>query len=287
MSPEQARGKAIDKRTDIWAFGCVLYEVLAGRRAFGGATVSDSIAAVLGKEPDWNALPANTPEHLRNLLRRCLQKDVQKRLRDIGDAGLDLDEVLAEPAKARPAPVSSTMTRRTVISGLAGAAAGAAVGGALGSRWWRGATARALTQFRIPLSEGWVLEASWARRVAISPNGDHLAYIITGRGLGGSLADQRFYVRSLSELEPKLFPAPGAAPVFSPDGQSIGFLGVNGGLMQFRKIGLGGGAPVTLCTIEAPGGTTWAADDTIYLVGSMRGKGAPRDHWIFCVPRFW
>jgi serine/threonine-protein kinase len=270
MSPEQARGKAIDKRTDIWAFGCVLYEALTARRAFGGATVSDSIAAVLGREPDWNTLPAKTPERLRSLLRRCLQKDVQKRQRDIGDAGLDLEEALAEPAKAGPGPASSTMTRRTVISGLAGAAAGAVVG-VFGLSRWRNNMPRSLTRFSIPMPEGWVLEASWNRRVAISPDGEHLAYIITGPGLGGSLADQKFYVRSLSELEPKVFPVPGAAPVFSPDGRWICFLAPNHGVMQFRKIGLGGGAPVTLCTIEAPGGATWAADGTIYFVGSMPG----------------
>jgi serine/threonine protein kinase/Tol biopolymer transport system component len=94
MSPEQARGKVLDKRTDIWSFGCVLYEMLTGRAAFGGETISDTLAGVLDREPDWELLPLSAPIRLRELLRRCLQKDVNRRLRDIGDARLDLDEVL-------------------------------------------------------------------------------------------------------------------------------------------------------------------------------------------------
>jgi serine/threonine protein kinase len=91
MSPEQARGKLVDKRTDVWAFGCVLYEMLAGKRAFDGETVSDALAAVLMKEPDWSALPPGTPERVKEILRKCLRRDARLRLRDIGDARLDLD----------------------------------------------------------------------------------------------------------------------------------------------------------------------------------------------------
>ena len=95
MSPEQARGKAIDKRTDIWAFGCILFECFSGRRAFAGESVSDAIASILLREPDWNALPADTPPAVRELLQRCLQKDANHRLRDIGDARLAIEELLA------------------------------------------------------------------------------------------------------------------------------------------------------------------------------------------------
>ena len=100
MSPEQARGEAIDKRTDIWSFGCVLYEMIAGRRAMTGATVSETIAAVLEREPDWTALPATTPPGIQRLLRRCLEKDVKRRLKDIGDARLEIEDALASPADA-------------------------------------------------------------------------------------------------------------------------------------------------------------------------------------------
>ena len=95
MSPEQARGRAADKRTDIWAFGCVLYEMLAGRAPFARDTITDTLAALVERDPDWQALPAATPAKIRDLLRRCLQKDPQRRLRDIGDAYLDVDDAIA------------------------------------------------------------------------------------------------------------------------------------------------------------------------------------------------
>ena len=97
MSPEQARGRPLDKRTDVWSFGCVIYEVLTGRPPFSGETVSDTIAAILERQPDWSALPANTPPGLRRLLRRCLEKDRKHRLRDIGDARVDLEDQTNEP----------------------------------------------------------------------------------------------------------------------------------------------------------------------------------------------
>src|ERR1700676_405362 len=100
MSPEQARGKACDKRTDIWAFGCVLYELLTGRRAFQGDTTTEILAAVLRQEPDWQALPASTPVKIRDLLGRCLQKDLRRRLHDAADARIEIEDVLATPASA-------------------------------------------------------------------------------------------------------------------------------------------------------------------------------------------
>ena len=106
MSPEQARGRPVDKRTDIWAFGCVLFEMIAGRQTFdAGDTVSDAVAAILKTEPDWSALPADTPLRVRALLRRCLEKDPSRRLRDIGDARLELDDAIADPLP--PAPVAT------------------------------------------------------------------------------------------------------------------------------------------------------------------------------------
>ena len=112
MSPEQARGKPVDKRTDIWAFGCVLYELLTRKEAFRGETVSDTIAAVLEREPDWHVLPSATPAKIRDLLRRCLQKDLQRRLRDIGDARIEIEETLAAPTIAEPsAPAKDTSVR--------------------------------------------------------------------------------------------------------------------------------------------------------------------------------
>src|SRR6185295_15758742 len=111
MSPEQARGRAVDKRADVWAFGCVLYEMLTGTRAFGGDTTSDTIAAIIEREPDWSRLPASTPPAIHRLLRRSLHKDAKRRLRDIGDARAELDDapvgITLEPSVAAPASARS------------------------------------------------------------------------------------------------------------------------------------------------------------------------------------
>jgi len=112
MSPEQARGRALDRRTDIWSFGCVVFEMLTGRAAFADETISDTIAHVLDRDVDWAALPADTPARVRDLLRRCLQKDVQKRLRDIGDGGLELEDALTPPAETRGPVVERQLRRR-------------------------------------------------------------------------------------------------------------------------------------------------------------------------------
>src|SRR5262249_30798861 len=123
MSPEQARGKPLDKKTDIFSFGCVLYECLTGRHAFGGETVSDTLAAVLTAEPDWSALPAEAPPRLRDLLKRCLRKDPGRRLHDIADARLEIDEALEEPAG--PPKVSARGSGGRLAAGAAGIVLGA------------------------------------------------------------------------------------------------------------------------------------------------------------------
>jgi serine/threonine-protein kinase len=271
MSPEQARGKTVDKRTDIWAYGCVLYEMLTRRRAFAGETASDTIAAILEREPDWTKLPPAAPAHMRRLLRRCLEKDPNRRLRDIGDARLELDEALSTPAQAdSQKPV--LMTRRTAISALAGAATGAALGGVFGSRWRSGATTRSLTRFRIPLPEGAVAIASFNKRVAISPDGTHIAFNVISGGLSNyvTLGGDKLYLHFLRELEPKALPFDAAAPFFSPDGRWIGFIGSASGRPQLRKMALDGGPPVTVCG-RGYVGATWAANDMIYFVSEVPG----------------
>src|SRR5262249_31106074 len=131
MSPEQARGKTLDTRTDIWSFGCVLFEMLGGRPAFGGETLSDTIAGILEREPDWSALPLGVPPRLRELTRRCLRKDVRRRLRDIGDARIELDEMASHPEDGETAAAERAagpqQRRRARAIGLAAGVALVAV----------------------------------------------------------------------------------------------------------------------------------------------------------------
>ena len=119
MTPEQARGKAVDKRADVWAFGCVLYEMLAARSPFAGETISDTIAKTLEREPDWHALPASTPKRIRELLRRCLQKDPHDRLHHIADARIEIEEVQA--GRSASPPVFRTLASGGRSHGDAGA----------------------------------------------------------------------------------------------------------------------------------------------------------------------
>ncbi len=264
MSPEQACGRTVDSRTDIWSFGCVLYEVLTASRAFGGETVTEIVAAVIEREPDWQALPSDIPAAVLSMLRRCLRKDPQSRLRDIGDARIELEDALAGPLLG--APKAPGMTRRTAISALAGATVGAAATGVLAVSRWRGATPRHLTRIPIALPEGVVAEASANRRVAISADGTRVAY---NAGIQGR---NKLYLRSLGALESQELPVPGNCPFFSPDGRWLGLFGPAGSqVYQLRKLGIGGGAPVSLCPTESHTGASWADDDTIYFVAKNPG----------------
>lgn len=273
MSPEQARGKVVDKRTDIWAFGCVLFEMISGQMAFSGETASDVIAAILEREPPWDRLPNATPNAVRRVLRRCLEKDPKQRLRDIGDVRIELEDALAgrsynEFVQGKPA----LMSRRVAIGTLAGATAGAVIRGASVSRWWPRAATRGLTRFAVPMPEGTFGLASFNRRVAISPDGMHLAFNLIRGGVSNYIpvGADIFYLQSLRELEPKLLPFTAGAPFFSPDGRWIGFLGSAAGKAVLRKMPLGGGAPGEICGRPCIG-ATWTTDDMIYFVSDVPG----------------
>jgi serine/threonine protein kinase len=152
MSPEQAKGKAVDRRADIWAFGCVLYEMLTGKMAFRGETVTDTLAAVVRAEPDWSQLPVPTPTRVRVLLQRCLQKDPKQRLRDIGDARISLDEVLSSPPELpniATTPISASLWRRALPWALLGTAVIALI--ALGLAYLRMANAPVPTAAAVPV----------------------------------------------------------------------------------------------------------------------------------------
>ena len=279
MSPEQACGKPVDSRTDIWSFGCVLYEALTGTPAFRGATVTEILAAVIEGAPDWQPLPADTPAAVVSLLHRCLRKDPQSRLRDIGDARIELDDALiAAPVLAA---TGAGVTRRTAIGALAGATVGAAATAAVGIRRWNLSTPRHVVRIPIALPDGVVFEPSLNRRVAISSDGARIAYAAKVPGV-----PNKIYLRALGALESQVL-GQGDMPFFSPNSQWLGFFGPVGGraLYHLRKISLGGGAPVTLSATESQVGAAWADDDTIYFVNSTPGGvlripaagGQPRD----------
>jgi eukaryotic-like serine/threonine-protein kinase len=237
MPPEQARGKPVDKRADIWAFGCVIYEMLAGRPAFEGQSMADVLAAVITKEPDWSALPPGSPVRM---LRRCLEKDPKRRLRDIGDADL-------EPV-APAGPI--TPGRRTVIALVLLLLASTCTALVLGVRS-RGAS-RVAARLVIPLAPGDEVSSY----PAISPDGRTIAYAakpVTG--------EPQLYVRELNSFDARTVPGSlgGQQPFFSPDGRSIGFL-AHGTIF---RASISGGSPVKVADSADMFGATWNADDTI------------------------
>src|SRR6185503_7126958 len=175
MSPEQARGSMVDKRTDIWAFGCVLYEMLVGRSAFGRDTLSDTIVAILDRDPDWSALPPSTPTALRSLMRRCLERDQKRRLRDIGDARWDFDAPILAPSETTATAVGSMPLLPWLIAALSLVA--------LASTWWS-ANRRPSTPPAPMFSRIIPITAGPAREFgpAISPDGKWVAYVSNAGG---------------------------------------------------------------------------------------------------------
>jgi serine/threonine-protein kinase len=245
MSPEQAKGRPADKRSDVWAFGCVLYEMLTGKRAFEGDDVSDTLAAVLRGAPDWSALPASTPAPIGKLLRGCLEKDRKERVPDIAVARLEIKEALAMPAGSgaaaagAPAIQPRPLWRRALPVVAAAVVAGAIVGAAA----WAlrpSPPSSPVTRFTFALGEGQQFTAVNTQSLAVSPDGTRLVYV----------ANNQLYLRSMSDPEAR--PIPGTqqtqspyAPVFSPDSQSIAFFSTVD--RAVKKIAVSGGAAVTLC----------------------------------------
>ncbi len=252
MSPEQARGKGVDKRSDIWSFGIVLYEMLTAQKLYSGETISDTLASILKEEPGWALLPEETPRSLRELLRRCLQKDPRQRLRDIGEARIAIEAGALEPdAPSRPAEAGSHW--RVV---LPWALAGLLVLVLAGS--WQGrerAPQKRAAHVSIELpGEGRLLKPN-GPGIAISPDGNLLAFPV-GRGDAAQL-----YLRYLDREDASPIPGTlGASdPFFSPDGRWMGFFRND----RLMKIEVEGGAPIELTESDTFGGS-WAADDTIF-----------------------
>jgi len=254
MSPEQARGKAVDKRSDIWAFGTVLYEMLTGRKAFEGETVSDTLAAVLTRDPVWDALPISVPASVRRVLRRCLDRDPKTRMHDVADARLELDEQVSPgPAERAAATTKPRLPAWAALAALVLLGAGAA-------GWWRAlrprppAAAR-VTGFAVTLPVGERVPFDDSPVLDLSRDGTRLVYI------GDRDGHRKLYVRSRDRIEAK--PVAGSdgayCPFFSPDAQWIGFFADG----KLKKIPSGGGVAIALADAINNRGGVWLEDDTI------------------------
>jgi Tol biopolymer transport system component len=252
MSPEQARGLPADKRTDIWAFGCILYELLSARPAFASDLPSDSIAAVLEREPDWSALPDEVSPRIRLLLRRLLEKDRANRLHDIADARLEIDDAREGSA---PLEIGTTLRRWHRLSIAAAVPVLAAT--VLTTGWWTrepaGPADLPLTQFRWTLPSGMLLQSA----PAVSPDGRRLAFAASTSG-----GPPELYVRHFENFEVRAITGSQYAqqPFWSPDGKSLAFF-ARGALM---RVALDGGVPVTITRVHGePKGGAWGRDGTI------------------------
>jgi Tol biopolymer transport system component len=262
MSPEQAKGRPTDKRSDVWAFGCVFYEMLTGQRAFAEEDISETLAAVLKSEPDWSRIPSDVPQAIRTLIQRCLVKDRRQRVADISAAKFvlcELGNLGTRPAMANVAAAPRSRWQRVLPPLAAAAVTGAIVGAGM---WMLRPVARAplVTQFSFNLPEGQALSGT-RQAVAISPDGMHIAYA----------ASQALYVRSLHERDAHAISGSENAhalgllnPIFSPDGQSIAYFTQGDGTTQssfvLKRFPIGGGTASPIASLQGALGATWSTE---------------------------
>jgi serine/threonine protein kinase len=281
MSPDQARGKNADRRTDIWAFGCVLYECLTGKRAFEGATITDTLASILNKEPEWQKIPATVPLRVRDLVRRCLQKDPRERLHDIADARIEITEILSQPYIPKNA-AGHRFTRLQLVAGLI--AVFLLVSAAISIIIWRikpNPSGAQVVRTEISLPPGLQLTRGTLgpirTEIALSPDGKNLVFSARP---DGSSSKPMLYLRSMASAETTAIPGTdgGMDPFFSPDGQWIGFWAQG----KLRKIPLAGGIPVSLCDMPfgelmgaawAPNGDILVGTDSRHALQSVKSGG--------------
>ncbi len=253
MSPEQAKGKAVDKRADIWAFGCILYECLTGKRAFEGETVTETLAAILKEQPDWKVLPTTTLPGICFVLRRCLEKDLNRRFRDVADVQIEIEE-------ARGIGEAASSVNRTWLAWLVAGALAAVAAIALWSPWRPSRPSeQPLVRLDVDLGSDVVLGTSYGADVIISPDGNRLAFV----------SKSRLFTRRMDQ--PKAIELAGTegayAPFFSPDGQWIAFFAAN----KLKKISVEGGAAIAVCDASTLRGGSWGEDGSIIAAFSVSG----------------
>jgi tRNA A-37 threonylcarbamoyl transferase component Bud32 len=274
MSPEQARGKKVDRLADIWAFGVVLYEMLTGKPVFLEETTSDTLAAVIRGEPDWNALPGNVPRSIVRLLRRCLTKDPNQRLRDIGEARIAIEGVISGTPEETAAPLAATTEAPLWRRALPWACAAIAIAFAIAcsTLYWRGIRPEPhpVMQLYLPLAEplAGVFDANPGSPFALAPDGSQIVYVASIVG-----KPQQLYLRALEQQTATPIPGTENAiqPFFSPDGQWVGFFALG----KMRKVSLHGGPVTPLCDAPVPHGANWASDDMITFAPNF-GSGLMR-----------
>ena len=254
------------KRADIWAFGCVFFEMLSGRQTWGGRTVTDVIAGLVAREPEWNSLPPNLHPRLRLVIERCLEKEAKDRGHDIADVRVDIQKVLADPDGALTPPVATAAPQRTLRLALPWTLGVLLAGSFLtGFAVWNSKPdpPKPVIRFPVVLGEGRQLTNLGRPSVALPPEGDHLVYV----------ANRQLYLRSMDSIDAvPLRDTEGAVgPFFSPDGEWIGFWA--GG--QLKKAPISGGSPVPLCDTSNPLGASWGADAIVFSKGTGIWKVSP------------
>jgi Tol biopolymer transport system component/tRNA A-37 threonylcarbamoyl transferase component Bud32 len=265
MSPEQAKGKQADRRADVWAFGVVVFELLAGKQAFHGDDVTEVLAAVVMREPAFDALPAKTPAAIRNLVRRCLEKSLKRRLQHIGEARITVEDTLSGATTAAPAAAAAapSKTRERITQVAAAAMTLIAIAFAIGFVL-RAPKPQQPMRLSAEIGVDASLYTASGPSAIFSPDGTRLVLVATG-------SDQKrhIYVRALDQLQASALSGTENAgdPFFSPDGQWIGFFADG----KLKKISVQGGAAVTLCDAPSDRGGSWGDDGTIVFAPSIRG----------------
>jgi serine/threonine protein kinase len=263
MSPEQAKGKTVDKRTDIWAFGCVLFEMLTGQAAFQGEDITEILASVVKGGANLDLLPASIHPRVREVLTRCLQKDLKRRYQDIGDVRYDIEQALAEPpgSLAQPIPASGHHRKLRRIAPWLAAVVIICIITGLAVWKLKPAESRRIVRFYHDLPEGQQFSKARLSVLAVSADGNQFVYC-TPKGI---------YARSLNESSAKLISGTEGdpeQPFFSPDGKWIGYFSASD--RQLKKIAINGGTPVTLCDVRNLYGACWDESNTI-VFGQLTG----------------